>query len=140
MNKSMGYYIQFISKELKLRSDIPKDLIYFLHDCINRDKFEIKFEHGLFLLERWQNLFMASGHLKEKTYFRGNDKLRIACVINYGRQEILEFARWITPYVAGHKPKEYIGELIGEERTDRDNVYLNRSILLLKEPFSINGV
>ncbi len=131
----MGYYIKFISKELTLRKDNPPEVFNFLNESISNGTSEIKFGHKFFTLERHENIFMSSYSLKEKPYLKSkglNWKLRIACDINYGREEILEFAKWITPYIAGHKPKEFIGELTGEDEGDRENIYLERTINVKK--------
>ena len=127
----MGYYIKFISKELKLRKDTPQEVIDFINNCVNAHIFDVTINHKLFTLERWNNMFVSNYWLKEKTYFKnenGKWKFRTSCEINYGRDEILEFAKWISPYVAGHKPKEFIGELKGENREDRQNVYIERAV------------
>lgn len=127
----MGYYIHFESTELKLRKDTPQDIIDFLNNCVNEYKYDFPTPaHKLFTLKRWDNLFIPSAFSKSKPYFKKENeqwKLFISPVINYGREEILEFAKWITPYVIGHKPKEFIGELTGEDHTDRCNVYLERT-------------
>lgn len=90
--RTMGYYTKFISKELKLRKDTPQEIVEFIDDCVNNHKFDVRFNHKFFTLERWSNIFMSNYWLKEETYFKkekGQWKLRTAVEINYGREEIL---------------------------------------------------
>ncbi len=126
----MGYYIKFISKELRLRKDTPQEVIDFINDCVNNHNFNVIFNHKFFTLKNWDTIFMSNYWLKEETYFKNENeqwRLRVACDINYGRNEILQFTEWISPYVIGHKPKEYIGQLDGEDRGDKQNVYIQRA-------------
>jgi hypothetical protein len=126
----MGSYTNFITKELKLKSETPESVIKLIDSKVNKQfDFEEKLpDHIFFTLERWDGMFDTYYWCKEKPYFKHdgkNWKLKIAVDINYGYQEIHEFAKWITPYVIGHKPKEFIGEAFGEERT-KYNIYLER--------------
>lgn len=126
----MSCYISFISKELILKSDTPKAVIDFIDNCVNHYNVYCEFGHKFFTLERWKYIFVPPYHLKEKTKFIYQNerwRLKIVTEINHGREEILEFTKWITPFIIGHKPKEFIGEYIGEERSDRQNVYLERN-------------
>lgn len=127
----MSYYFTIQTKEIILRKDTPKEVIDFINTLVNTKIYNIPTpDHKLFTLERWDTLFMSNYWVKEKTYFKnenGQWKLFVGCQINHGREEIYEFADWITPYVTGHKPKEFIGTIKGEDRSDRDNVYIERS-------------
>lgn len=123
----MGYYVQFETKKICLKKEIPEWLIDFLNDADIR-KVENP-EHPLFKTDRWSNLFCLHSH--EKPYYFGKGKngyyeLYLYCEINYGWDEIRLFADWITPFVAGHKNKEYIGYLQGEDRDSRENIYIER--------------
>lgn len=126
----MGYYYKFESKKLLLKKDTPLGVIEFIDNCVNNHILNINLpNHKLFTLDRWDNLFLSNYWLTNKTYFKKEGalwELFIAVEINYGKEEILEFAKWITPYVVGHKPKEFIGLIKGEHYGDYCNVYLLR--------------
>lgn len=47
--------------------------------------------------------------------------------MNYDLEVIEKFAEWITPYVTGHKPKEYIGRWNGEDDRLSTNLYIERT-------------
>lgn len=134
----MGYYIHFKTKELKIKSVMPIEVIDFINAHVNnKDYFGTTPDHKFFTLERWDGLFGQHAFVEQKTYFiykNGFWRLFINCEINYGREEIEEFAKWIEPYISGHKPKEFIGNLEGEERNDKNNVYIERALLKKQAP------
>jgi hypothetical protein len=127
----MGCYVEFTSKEIKLRKDTPVEIIEFIDTLVNKNDCDIipPTTHKFFTLERWDSLFYPHAFVDKKTYFKHENGywiLFIGCEINYGWEEIREFAKWITPYVSGHKPKEFIGLLKGEDRDDLENIYIDR--------------
>jgi hypothetical protein len=127
----MGYYYEFRTKKIKLRKDTPKEVLKFLSGMIygSEDEITKPSDHKFFSLDRWDRIFNSlNDDLKPSLWIpeNGNPELIISCDINYGYEEIKEFAKWITPYVSGHKPKEYIGEVIPEESWRRFNLYIER--------------
>lgn len=46
--------------------------------------------------------------------------------LNYGYEAINGFVEYITPYLSGHKPKQYIGWYKGEDQNERINLYATR--------------
>lgn len=123
----MSYYIEFKTKHLKLRRNIPEDLIKFLDSMVN-DKSHDPWkaggydDHELFKQERWVNLFRASPFYEfHENYqppifvnIQGYWRLFIWTEINHGFDEIQLFAKWIKPFLVSHKPKDYIGWFRGE--------------------------
>lgn len=146
----MSYYFRLKTKEIRLSKNTPQEIIAFIDSYINKKEYNIAPPvHALFTLKRWHSLFYdnASRHEEERTYFKWEDgywKLFLNCTVNYGQKEILEFAKWIAPYVAGHKPKEYIGTYREEGLTRRDNIYVERKdtgkgrIIYLPEPSELS--
>lgn len=128
----MGYYYQFKSKEIKLKKDTPKEVIDFLNSYINEENFDCPMPaHELFSMKRWTSVFGKwAWYDNPYTYFK-NEKggwiLFIHCDVNYDLEVIEKFAEWITPYVAGHKPKEYIGWWKGEDDRLSTNLYIERT-------------
>lgn len=47
--------------------------------------------------------------------------------LNYGYEAINGFVEYITPYLAGHKPKQYIGWCKGEDQNQRIELYAIRN-------------
>ena len=46
--------------------------------------------------------------------------------LNHGYDAINGFVDYITPYIAGHKPKQYIGWYKGEDQNERINLYAKK--------------
>lgn len=134
----MGYDVRFKSKPIKLRLDTPKEIIQLLNILVNdyketdTNKLIIP-NHKFFTLDRWRNIFCSSAFEDEEASFEinrhGNYVLFVNNHIKHGWEEAREFAKWITPYVIGHKPKEFIGTLKGDEHYDRKNIYIEREII-----------
>ena len=125
----MGYYYQFKSKEIQLKKDTPKEIICFLDAFINENNFDYpKPNHTLFTLEKWSSVLGKWAWYDKPFTFFNKDKLIlfIWCDVKDGRNVIIEFANWITPYVRGHKPKEYIGFIKGEDDREKTNLYIIR--------------
>ncbi len=127
----MSYYTTFITKELRLRTDTPKEVIEFINCPITPKLFvPNRPAHKFFTMERWDSLFFISAFHEETPYYfkkvGENYRLRVACEINYEAGEIEQFVNWITPYVIGHKPKEYIGYFQKEGSRKKVNVYIHR--------------
>lgn len=86
-------------------------------------------DHPLFKEERWENLFMHSAWHSPPRFIRvksGYYVLELHCEINYGVGEVKEFCKWIAPYVAGRKKKQYIGWWKPEDFRDKINEYVER--------------
>jgi len=123
----MGYYVKFESKKICLRKDIPEWLIQFFLDT-DVSKVENP-DHALFKTDRCSSLFCNHSVIRPYLFRKGNNgyyELSLYCEIKYGWDEIRAFADWITPFVAGHKKKEYIGWMQGEGRNYRENIYIER--------------
>ena len=126
----MGYYYQFKSKEIKLIKDTPKEIVGFLDAFINQEDFDYPTpSHPLFTLKRWSSVLGKWAWYDKPFTFFNKDKLTlfIWCDVNYEREVIIEFVKWITPYVKGHKPKEYIGFIKGEDDREKTNLYIERT-------------
>lgn len=129
----MGVYYHFKTKPLKLRQDTPKEVIDLIDREVNRHS-EVGFilDHKFFTLERWSIVFHKCSTCDPGPSFKinqsGSHELFINCDINYGYEEIEEFAKWIAPYVIGHKPKEFIGTVTCHDRViPTTNVYIMRT-------------
>lgn len=126
----MGYYVRFETKKICLRRDIPIEVRDFLENHIHGDMSYPNPDHKLFhSTSRWHSLFSKFEgldssyiHLRDDGYI----ELYINCDINYGYDEIELFVDWITPFIAGHKPKEYVGWYQGEGQDRKHNVYIER--------------
>lgn len=123
----MGYCYQFKSKPIRLKKDVPQEIIDFLDGRINQKKYTIKEpNHPLFSMRRWETLFNDCGY--GEPYFKIEKEYYVLSIfpnINYGFAEIETFAEWISPYVAGHKPREFIGRMKGDEG-NWENIYIHR--------------
>ncbi len=128
----MSFIYTFKTKELTLREDTPPDVIRMLHSYIHQWASEgFESPHPLFRTKRWTALFSPSGFHEGYPKFEKRGKymrLTIHCDINYGSEEIEQFALWITPFLAGHKPREYIGWYRHDNSAygERNNVYIER--------------
>lgn len=133
----MSFIYTFKTKEITLRKGVPLAVIQFLDEAINgkgkRWSDLTPPSHPFFETERWMSVF-GQWHWIDTdphTYFKkrgAHHRLYIHCDINYCDEEIAQFADWITPFVAGHKPKEYIGwyKHDGSDYGERNNVYIER--------------
>lgn len=125
----MGYYYQFKSKEIKLRKDTPVEVIEFLNAYMNESNFNYpKPNHPLFEFESWDSVFNKWAWYKEPYSFFDKEKLILFvwCDVKASNEPIIQFAKWIAPYVAGHKPKEYIGWYEGDSERQPTNLYIER--------------
>jgi hypothetical protein len=129
----MGHYYEFKTKEIRLKKDTPEHIINFLQKIlISKDWHDTEppEKHDLFDLPRWEVLFSKSAFHEDGPYFKKVGdywRLYLHCEINYGYRECEEFANWIGPYVAGHKPKEWIGWYKGEDsRQFRNDLYIKK--------------
>lgn len=139
----MSCYTEFQTKEIILRKDTPHEVIEFLERCFNEDTWKAweiaegsgssVFAHEFFKQERWMRVFqeicfpdMLPNYLSPYLKKKGNYwALFLWTDINYGIDEIEEFVKWITPYITGHKEREYIGW----RRTEtivKLNIYIER--------------
>jgi hypothetical protein len=129
----MSFIYTLRTKEITLREDIPGDVVRMLNSFINGYASEgFESPHPLFQTERWHSLFCPNGFHEGYPKFAKRGKyyrLTIHCDINYGSEEIEQFALWITPFVAGHKPREYIGWYKHGDSAygERNNVYIERT-------------
>lgn len=129
----MGCYTQFHCK-VNLRKDIPDDVAllinHMIYDNVWGEDLNVQSWHTLFTLERWENLFMTSAFLDGRPRFirktNGYYELELHCDINYGHNEVQEFVKWISPYVAGRKKKQYIGWWKNEDVNWTCNEYVER--------------
>lgn len=128
----MSVIYTFKTKEIALRKGVPLEIVKFLGDIVNDQIWTYAgLPHPLFKTERWFALFAKSGWYEDCSYFQNRNgywRLFIHCDINKGSEGIEQFVDWITPFVAGHKPKEFLGRVIA----DRDyeyNVYIERKPL-----------
>jgi hypothetical protein len=124
----MSLYTEFKTKLIKLRKDTPAEVIEFLNNWLNKENpdWNPPFDHQLFKEERWGYIF-TKGHYNASLFVenRGQWTLFIHTRINYGTEEINQFVSWITPFVIGHKPMEYIGWKRMEGYSE-ENVYIQR--------------
>lgn len=129
----MGYYTEFHCKTI-LRKDTPDDVVllisHMIYDHVWGEDMGVGSWHRLFTLERWELIFMTSAFLDSRPRFirkpNGYYELELHCDINYGNQEIKEFIKWISPYVAGRKKRQYIGQWRGETMDLFVNEYVER--------------
>lgn len=127
----MGFNYTIKTKAIRLKHDIPLGVVNFLSDCLDRKYPEPFDRHNFFKTERWRSIFGHFGfNWYEKPYFKkltnGCYEIFLHADIKYGYEEIEQFALWITPYVCGHKPKEYIGYYINDISHVPVNVYIDR--------------
>lgn len=140
----MGLYTEFHCNVI-LRKDTPDDVLLLIsHSIYDPDFMTIYIDarnnietphpltlpdHPFFKTERWDRIFGCHYDLAAPYFIKtkaGYYRLSIGCSINYGFHEIQEFIKWITPYVAGRKKKQYIGWLKNEDQDYRVNEYVER--------------
>ena len=136
----MGFNYTIKTKAIRLKKNTPLDVVNFIRDCLDNNYPEPISDHSFFKTERWRSIFSHMGFdWYEKPYFNklpnGSFELFLHADIKYGYEEIEQFADWITPYVCGHKPKEYIGS-VKNDNLDRYNLYIDR--VAYKEKFLVN--
>lgn len=130
----MGTYFRFETKPLKLKRETPKEIIDFLDERINKQDYNVTppSNHPFFTKERWGSVFNHHFDLKPP-YFKIEEGklpvLYINCDVKSGYFEIEQFVDFISPFVVGHKPKEYIGCYNWDDNDDkRDiNLYIERN-------------
>lgn len=135
----MGTYSEFYFKA-RLRKDTPKQVIDFLDKTINHkdiglpedtvfyhssDVPKVNIEHEFFECPRWEMLFLSNNWSPElikgstfKDYI-----LEIHSEFKNYDGEIDKFIDWISPFIAGHKKKKYLGYEKGEWTNQRTNIY-----------------
>jgi hypothetical protein len=131
----VGYYTTIKTKPIILRKDLPEEIVNFIHNEIYGEAYNENAwhpEHKLFTLKRWTVLFAHCSGNEPPPYFKklpnGYYELFLHADINYGFEECQEFAKWITPYVAGRKKNEYIGWCKGEDYDSPVvNLYVQRA-------------
>lgn len=140
----MGYYTKFDFKA-KFRKDSPAEFIDLIDKIVNRndelwieltgkehppimsvyDTPNLPIDHKFGKCHRWNMLFFCEGWStfdKDKRILIINSNLK-----NYGG-EIEKFIDWISPYVAGHKPKQFVGTRKGEDPdSPQINIYIERN-------------
>lgn len=146
----MGYYTEFIA-EIVLRKDTPEDVIQHLKTWIIERDYELPEEtvffsnaevpkptiqHPFFECERWFMLFCSNNFNSDKVPSRMHQPRGTgSCWVlefdsefkNYD-SEIDKFVDWISPYVAGHKAKQFIGTQQGEDEETPRNIYIDKSV------------
>lgn len=126
----MSYYFQ-VRINVQLKKDTPVEVISFIRDCIQKpeERPEPTWDHPFFGCQRWDCIFHQSAFQKDGPFIKGSDpakpyQLQIHADINYGLDEILEFVKWISPFIHGRKKKKYIGWYKGEDSsTGKINLY-----------------
>lgn len=139
----MGYYTKFDFKA-RFRKDSPEEFIDLLDKIVNRndelwkeltgasqpslmsviDTPHLPIEHEFGRCPRWSMLFFCEGSSK---FDRDKRILIIDSNLKNYDNEIEKFIDWISPYVAGHKPKQFVGTWQGEEPgTPQINIYIKR--------------
>lgn len=129
----MGTYFRFETKPLKLKKTTPKEIIDFLDTRINNQNYDIPppTDHKFFTQERWDSVFNHHFDLTPP-YFKTEEGklpvLYINCDIKAGYSEIEQFVDFISQFIAGHKPKEYIGYYNWDDNDNKTNIniYINR--------------
>lgn len=129
----MSHYTKICTKPLRLRKDTPTEVIDMLHQFINLQEYKhAGLKAPLFELKRWQNLFIPNYWYPEPIFSRshvtGQWTLKIHTEVNYGYNEIAHFCYWISQYVTGHKPKEFIAWYKSEEDRRATNIYIYRKL------------
>ena len=133
----MSYYYR-VHISLILRKDTPQCITDFLVRAIESNLFVIPdnepiFNHKFFTLDRWASIFHHHIDLDPPRFIKhtgGYYDLQLDANINYGSEEIHEFTKWITPYVAGRKKKQYIGWYKGESHEIQStNLYAEREAI-----------
>lgn len=97
-------------------------IIKCIEDHIDNVDRPMKLNHEFFKLKKHEQIFIGGKYETAGEYFR----FSIDCEINYGYEEIEKFVEFISPLVAGHKKRQYIGWYKGEESDHRFNVYIER--------------
>jgi len=119
-----------IKLKIKLRKDIPKNLISWIENIITENS-EIKFSnHPFFSTNRWYYIFSTYGYdgyekpslIKKDSYYL----LSIHTDVNYENEEINTFLDFIKEYCYGRKKKVYLGYSINDNQDEKQNVYLCR--------------
>lgn len=130
----MGFVYTIQTKVLRLKKDTPFDVIDLISDSLNSKYPATNSEHAFFKTERWRSVFSTMGYSGyEKPFIRklpnGVHELFLHADIKYGYDEIHEFINWITPFISGHKPKEYAGWYKHDDchYKQQINLYINRN-------------
>jgi hypothetical protein len=130
VHPNMSFIYRFKTKEITLRRGTPLAVLDFLDKWINDSGASpTPPSHPFFETKRWTQLLGKWEWNNPKTYFikRGDHwRLFINSDINYGSEEIDQFTDWITPFVAGHKPREFIGGYKCDGLHRWENVYIER--------------
>jgi hypothetical protein len=118
----MGYYYRFKADDITLKKDTICPIIKCIEDHIDNVDRPMKLNHEFFKLKRHERIFIGGKYKTVGEYF----KFSINCEINYGDEEIEKFVEFISPHVAGHKKRQYIGWYKGYGFHNRFNVYIER--------------
>ncbi len=144
----MGHYTELYCN-IKLRRDTPKVVIDLLERVVCKgdlgtdkclfdtsDVFKPEIDHKFFKCDRWYMLLLSNNfdETKGSSFFfsnphRGNGYrvLSLNTEFKNYENEIECFIDWITPYVAGHKKKQYLGWWKSESMNNRINIYIHRN-------------
>jgi hypothetical protein len=126
----MGYYYRFKSKTLQLK--LPEKISTFISETIAKFSHHEEIpEHEFFKLKRWRGIFVQHADCRPPLFRKIKKdiwRLELDCDINYGHEEINEFAKWIGQYIVGHKPKQCIGWWKSEESYERKPLYIEREL------------
>ncbi len=123
----MSHHFQLVTKEIVLSKDTPESVIAFLNAAINNTCDIILPDHDLFKEVQNMEIFSHWAWYDSPTFCCVGFRWRLTLRSDFKNHDAAElFAKWIAPYVAGHKPKEYIGWYKSEDHQWRINLYIER--------------
>lgn len=134
----MGMYTK-LQCNLKLKEDIPQEILETINALNNSEELPIKLEHEFFNSPGLSYMFNMCSH-----YFTGttNTQLRfngyqyiwhIDCDLKNYNNEIELFLDWISPYVEAEE-NEFVGYSMYEENKDSPNlIFYKKGKLEFKE-------
>lgn len=133
---------------MTLRKDTPDDVLLLIQHAIYDPDFMTVYidarnnietphpltlpPHPFFQTERWEGIFGHHYDIAPPYFIKtkgGYYKLSLGGNINYGHEEIREFIKWISPYVAGRKKRQYIGWYRNEEYWHRNYEHVERPVV-----------
>jgi hypothetical protein len=119
---------------IKLRKDIPARYTNYIRRVIEHVEYEPLDDHPFFSTERWSHIFYTMGYdFYTPPYlnrmYSGYYELHLHADINYEDEEVIKFVDWISPFIAGHKKKTYLGYKIPDSAHQRTNIYWNREMI-----------
>lgn len=137
----MSTYTNFKCK-IHLRSDTPEEVVSLIDKTVkgdigvdkvifhSSDVPDSSIDHIFFQCERWYFLFLSTnwGSTEGAKFYRSGNHwvLELDTEFKNYDDEIEKFVDWITPYVAGRKKKQYIGNYRVEYSDHPINLYIER--------------